>query len=1077
MPRKVAPVSHNPPCPEDAFHVDDIRVFGLAAYKAVVAQQDIIQTGREACNTILSSVLPRDVAPTVTNFLLSGARGLTKKDKAILYNCTALRRVERQWGIEDIGRYGWHRHGKTFCDSLRTLSKQLAWTEAAPLVRRVMFDGDVGQHGAKALDLSLQLCHVETIRQNPASITPLAGIADLPPEQQDNFELDRHGFLQRSVAGQRRWLQNEALRFRVRLDDQSVAHVAADGALSEVAVNVFLQHLTRHAKADAKVLFRRAAAGKDDLSGVLTISDTERRFFDSVAAPFRCHGWWYVAVWPDVRRAQRTVLALSQNAPRRPLQCPTETDVLVLPDAAHDKFASNFLVFPCLRAVVAGLARFNGAIQRHQICCSTDVPTVVAEVKEIVAASILRSRQDKARVEHDAAAKQTRDAAEAPARLDSGSSTRDNHLELLKGLPAQHDLKTLDDGQLLNDAIVNFGLYTIGKRHPNNTFFFNSFLITNWQLQRGKVQGQPSCAKWTKGTDLTSYDCIVVPIHDPDRVHWLGAILWRNTPKASTKKNADCAFKLTILDSLGANASGHDAYRAAVKACLAPIRIIDQPAARVPQQTNAWSCGDHLLRNIDSALRSLREFTRAVAKGASLEWEREMDEKNQRATLKKAAEETLKENPDETLKAGDAATESTNTTRSGASASCADLSVVLDTTSTGGISGTAADEAVCQEASVAEIVDGLRDTRFLALARRLFTAYQSSSLSKAYDIEAIIQSAESSPPTQSTPSTSVPVTPTAAAVAAGQNKRRAPETFLAPQRGPKRLVAEPSPGAAARSASLPPQSSVGISGLPSPPPSDSWRPSTNTDHCLPALGVDGSSTGTCRTQATLHLPFDPVHESSGGAKSATSERSTTDTPTPCPSWNIDVSLTDYDVDIANNHQYLCYKRPPLPSLVIYEEAVRFLKEGGGGGGGATTGWIHKILSEVPTVCNCPKELYEMSKCIDRGQQLVEAGQEFLPDSGSIGEHIYMRTQEAGRANVFADDAWRWEQAVIGIPKRGPFLFGCTFPRDGLSLRVLQEWDGIGTVYLAPRHDGHVLFMVSISREPGYTLALSLLVVN
>lgn len=168
---------------------------------------------------------------------------------------------------------------------------------------------------------------------------------------------------------------------------------------TEAVVHLFLQHLTKQTK--AKVFFRKAITKKEDIAGVFTVSDTERGYFDSIIVPFRSDSWWYVAVNRDIRHEKWIVILLSSKAPKPP-DWPAKTDFLELPDAVHDQLDSNFLAFPCLQALCVDLPRFFDALQRRQMCCSTDVPAAVAEVKDIVEAAV--SRRKKASVKHDAVA-------------------------------------------------------------------------------------------------------------------------------------------------------------------------------------------------------------------------------------------------------------------------------------------------------------------------------------------------------------------------------------------------------------------------------------------------------------------------------------------------------------------------------------------------------------------------------------------------------------------------------------------------------------------------------------------------
>ncbi|KIH93330.1 hypothetical protein SPBR_04089 [Sporothrix brasiliensis 5110] len=355
-----------------------------------------------------------------------------------------------------------------------------------------------------------------------------------------------------------------------------------------------------------------------------------------------------------------TVIVLSNEAPTPP-DWPEETELLKLPDAGHDKNNSNFLVFPCLKSISVDPLKFCDRI-RNGLICLTDVSTVVEEVKEIVEAAVLRSRhgsvkgtstdasEDGNKTSVDNVVTKTREAAETLAGLASacssrpsskqnasspdyaradetrGAGSRGNYLELVQGVPTTHDINTLDDGQWLNDAMVNFGLLTIGQQHPSNTFFFNTFLVENL------LQGT-SCAKWTEGVDLSAYDHIIVPVHDPRQRHWFGAVLWRSAP--STAVGNTNGFELTFFDSLSTR--GHDECRVALKRYFSSFQLVDQPLARVPKQTDDWSCADHFLDSTENFVRDPAAFKRAVKEEADIS--STPDTSSRRVALRRAAEE------------------------------------------------------------------------------------------------------------------------------------------------------------------------------------------------------------------------------------------------------------------------------------------------------------------------------------------------------------------------------------------------------------------------------------------------------
>ncbi|OAA67966.1 hypothetical protein SPI_00161 [Niveomyces insectorum RCEF 264] len=182
------------------------------------------------------------------------------------------------------------------------------------------------------------------------------------------------------------------------------------------------------------------------------------------------------------------------------------------------------------------------------------------------------------------------------------------------------------------------------------------------------------------------------------------------------------------------------------------------------------------------------------------------------------------------------------------------------------------------------------------------------------------------------------------------------------------------------------------------------------------------------------------------------------------------SMDAHEHDFVHKHRYLCYQCPQYPSLVVYEEAVRFLPR---------TGWVGRLLSGNPAVCGYPEGIHTLSRCIDLGLQQVQNGEEFFSECKPIQGDVYMRTHRAGRNDVFRAGAWWWEHSVFKIPRNstGYFLFGCRFTRLGdIDLGFVREWDAVTEVYVTPRHDGAVLLAVSVAGDAGYGLARRLLAV-
>ncbi|KAM7204391.1 hypothetical protein V8F33_001693, partial [Rhypophila sp. PSN 637] len=89
------------------------------------------------------------------------------------------------------------------------------------------------------------------------------------------------------------------------------------------------------------------------------------------------------------------------------------------------------------------------------------------------------------------------------------------------------DIPRLDDGEFLNDNLLNFGLQWLfdnaGKSDPSllkRVYMFNTFFYTKLKSLGGNYTGVRS---WTSRVDLFSYDYIIVPVNE--KFHWWLAII------------------------------------------------------------------------------------------------------------------------------------------------------------------------------------------------------------------------------------------------------------------------------------------------------------------------------------------------------------------------------------------------------------------------------------------------------------------------------------------------------------------------------------------------------------------------
>ncbi|EPE05726.1 ulp1 protease family protein [Ophiostoma piceae UAMH 11346] len=97
------------------------------------------------------------------------------------------------------------------------------------------------------------------------------------------------------------------------------------------------------------------------------------------------------------------------------------------------------------------------------------------------------------------------------------------------------DVARLDEGEFLNDNIINFYLQflqgTLKKSESSiakRVYFHNTFFYEKLRPSRGNVISFEGVKRWTAKVDLFSYDYIVVPVNE--NAHWWVAIIC-NVPK------------------------------------------------------------------------------------------------------------------------------------------------------------------------------------------------------------------------------------------------------------------------------------------------------------------------------------------------------------------------------------------------------------------------------------------------------------------------------------------------------------------------------------------------------------------
>ncbi|ODQ75591.1 hypothetical protein LIPSTDRAFT_42690, partial [Lipomyces starkeyi NRRL Y-11557] len=95
----------------------------------------------------------------------------------------------------------------------------------------------------------------------------------------------------------------------------------------------------------------------------------------------------------------------------------------------------------------------------------------------------------------------------------------------------EDDFSRLDDGEFLNDTIIDFYLKYIQDRlqnaHPkiaDSTYIFNTFFYKRLTQRINGIKGAfDNVKKWTSKVDLFSMKYVIIPIHE--RAHWYLAVI------------------------------------------------------------------------------------------------------------------------------------------------------------------------------------------------------------------------------------------------------------------------------------------------------------------------------------------------------------------------------------------------------------------------------------------------------------------------------------------------------------------------------------------------------------------------
>ncbi|KAI1318032.1 hypothetical protein F5Y16DRAFT_139786 [Xylariaceae sp. FL0255] len=168
-------------------------------------------------------------------------------------------------------------------------------------------------------------------------------------------------------------------------------------------------------------------------------------------------------------------------------------------------------------------------------------------------------------------------------------------------------LYKLEEGECIDDSIVNAYMYTISAEHPEICFLNSHFLnqyngdMKKWRPEIGKHPLQA--------------DFVLMPVHENH--HWYLLVMFKRAPVGI---NAD-GLTVCVLDSLGmTHEETFKCWENYLAVCGNKSRI-QKIDVEVPQQINSIDCGIYMLGFVREFLQNPQQFTEAVDRGQHLDWE------------------------------------------------------------------------------------------------------------------------------------------------------------------------------------------------------------------------------------------------------------------------------------------------------------------------------------------------------------------------------------------------------------------------------------------------------------------------
>eukprot|EP01017_Pseudomicrothorax_dubius_P042620 TRINITY_DN6987_c0_g1_i1.p1 TRINITY_DN6987_c0_g1~~TRINITY_DN6987_c0_g1_i1.p1 ORF type:complete len:483 (+),score=49.03 TRINITY_DN6987_c0_g1_i1:84-1532(+) len=194
----------------------------------------------------------------------------------------------------------------------------------------------------------------------------------------------------------------------------------------------------------------------------------------------------------------------------------------------------------------------------------------------------------------------------------------------------KHDLKTLDEKQLVNDNIILFYLKFLqsqsgfGERiYVYDTFFMSKLreFNENFSTREEFSLAYLAFRKWAKNVDVLSKDFLIFPIHDME--HWSLIIMCYPSKLLHAKPNDELGPRIVGFDSLEViQRRSVDLIKMYIECEVRHKKVLTSEQRKsietipfvqmvVPKQNNLHDCGIYLLEYAESFLSNPRKVLRS----------------------------------------------------------------------------------------------------------------------------------------------------------------------------------------------------------------------------------------------------------------------------------------------------------------------------------------------------------------------------------------------------------------------------------------------------------------------------------